>query len=205
MLGINKLNTTAHHPQCDGAVERFNRTLKTTLRKHAARFGNQWDIYLSGVLWAYRNTPHTSTKEKPSFLLFGIDCRSPTEAAYAPTTESQLAQVNDYREQLMITLSSARELAANNIRRAQRRYKEQYDKNTRPCEFRLGQWVFVKFPQDESGRLQKLSRPWRGPYHVINMKDPDVTVTKVYHEKCRCTKPECVCVQTIFRLVIIGT
>ena len=70
MLGITKLNTTAHHPQCDGAVERFNRTLKTMLRKHAARFGNQWDTYLSGVLWAYRNTPHTSTGEKPSFLLF---------------------------------------------------------------------------------------------------------------------------------------
>ena len=32
MLGITKLNTTAHHPQCDGAVERFNRTLKTMLR-----------------------------------------------------------------------------------------------------------------------------------------------------------------------------
>ena len=32
LLGIFKLNTTAHHPQCDGAVERFNRTLKTMLR-----------------------------------------------------------------------------------------------------------------------------------------------------------------------------
>ena len=43
MLGISKLNTTAYHPQCDGAVERFNRTLKSILRKHAARFGSQWD------------------------------------------------------------------------------------------------------------------------------------------------------------------
>lgn len=31
ILGITKLNTTAYHPQCDGAVERFNRTLKTAL------------------------------------------------------------------------------------------------------------------------------------------------------------------------------
>ena len=35
MLGIKKLNTTAYHPQCDGMVERFNRTLKTALHKHA--------------------------------------------------------------------------------------------------------------------------------------------------------------------------
>ena len=32
LLGIKKLNTTAHHPQCNGMVERFNSTLKTMLR-----------------------------------------------------------------------------------------------------------------------------------------------------------------------------
>ena len=35
LLGIKKLNTTSYHPQCNGMVERFNRTLKTMLRKHA--------------------------------------------------------------------------------------------------------------------------------------------------------------------------
>ena len=49
LLGTKKLNTTAYYPQCDGMVERFNRTLKTALRKHAIRFGNQWDTYLSGI------------------------------------------------------------------------------------------------------------------------------------------------------------
>ena len=41
MLGIKKLNTTASHPQCDGAVERFNRTLKTMIRKYEVKFGVQ--------------------------------------------------------------------------------------------------------------------------------------------------------------------
>ena len=63
LLGITKLNTTAYHPQCDGLVERFNRTLKTMLRKHAAKYGSQWDKYLSAVVWAYRNTPHEATGE----------------------------------------------------------------------------------------------------------------------------------------------
>ena len=31
LLGIEKLNTTAYHPECDGMVERFNRTLKSML------------------------------------------------------------------------------------------------------------------------------------------------------------------------------
>jgi len=47
LLGITKLNTTANHPECDGMVERFNRTL---LRKHTVKFNNQWDRYLPGVL-----------------------------------------------------------------------------------------------------------------------------------------------------------
>ena len=41
------------------------------LRKRVAQFGAQWDKNLSGILWAYRNTPHETTGEKPSFLLFG--------------------------------------------------------------------------------------------------------------------------------------
>lgn len=30
ILGTSKLNTTAYHPECDGTVKHFNRTLKTT-------------------------------------------------------------------------------------------------------------------------------------------------------------------------------
>ena len=39
LLRVKKLNTTAYHPQCDGMVERFNRTLKAMLRKHASTEG----------------------------------------------------------------------------------------------------------------------------------------------------------------------
>ena len=72
LMGIKKLNTTAYHPQCDGMVEHFNRTLKTILHKHATTYGNQRDCYLYGVLYPYRNVPHESTGEKPSYLLFGM-------------------------------------------------------------------------------------------------------------------------------------
>ena len=64
LLGVKNLNSTVCHPQCKGIVERFNRTPKSLLQKHAARFGPQWDCYLSGVLWAYRNIWHESTGEK---------------------------------------------------------------------------------------------------------------------------------------------
>lgn len=38
----------------------------------------------------------------------------------------------------------------------------------------------VRFPADESGRNRKLSKPWHGPYLITSVKDPDVSVAKVY-------------------------
>ena len=65
------------------------------LRKHGARFGNQWDEYLSAALCAYCNTPHETTGEKPSFLIFGLDCCSPTEAALLPTSALEPTDISD--------------------------------------------------------------------------------------------------------------
>ena len=39
----------------------------------------------------------------------------------------------------------------------------------------------VKFPQEETGSLRKLPRPWHGPYRVIDRQDPDVTVGSMPH------------------------
>ena len=89
-LGIKR---TAYHPQCDGMVERFNHTLIAILKKHVEKFGMQWD---KRILWAYCNTPHQSIGEKPSYLLFGFDCRSPTEASLLPTSPNGEVDITDY-------------------------------------------------------------------------------------------------------------
>ncbi|KAL5475685.1 hypothetical protein EMCRGX_G025531 [Ephydatia muelleri] len=154
-LGIQKLNTTAYHPQCDGMVERFNRTLKTALRKHAAKFGNQWDRYLSGVL-------------------------APLESSLLPVENLTPSSVSDYREELLLSLSSARKLACDAIQKAQCRYKKGYDKHARPTTHKIGDWILIKFPHEESGKNRKLSRPWHGPYRLLSCTDTDVVAAKVY-------------------------
>ena len=184
LLGTKKLNTTSYHPMCNGMVERFNRMLKNLLKKHAARFVPNWDRYLDGVLWAYRNAPHESTGEKLSFLLFGVDLRTPNskiEAALLPPTPIQPCTAEDYREELITNLSSARELACKSLCKVQNKSKEWYDKHkavSRPL--RVGDWVLVRFPVEESGKNRKLAHPWYGPYRIISLRDPDVTVVQVY-------------------------
>ena len=65
-LGIQKLNTTTYHPQCNGLVERFNRILKTMLRNQVTTYGTSFIRHPIGIL----NTPHEATGKKPSSLLF---------------------------------------------------------------------------------------------------------------------------------------
>ena len=81
--------------------------------------------------------PHESTGEIPSFLLFSIDCRSPTNAAILPSTSVEPVDLSDYCEELM-TLCSARELAACAVKKAQTKYKKYHDHNTRPLMHRVG-------------------------------------------------------------------
>ena len=57
----------------------------------------------------------------------------------------------------------------------------------------------MRFPQDETGKQRKLSRPWHGPYRVTQINDPDITVVKVFfpddgpiqvHQSRACMCPE---------------
>ena len=65
LMGIEQLPTSGGHPQTDGLVERFNRTLKQMLSKLVGQKGRDWDDLLGPVLLAYRTTPHSVTGELP--------------------------------------------------------------------------------------------------------------------------------------------
>ena len=47
--------------------------------------------------------------------------------------------------------------------------------------YKLGDRALVYFPQEESGHLWKLSRPWHGLYRVISIAEPDMTVINIYN------------------------
>lgn len=84
LLGFHKVNTTAYHPQTDGLVERFNRTLTAMLAKTVETGGRDWDEHLPYVLFAYRASQQDSTLESPFFLLYGRDPRLPTPSTLCP-------------------------------------------------------------------------------------------------------------------------
>ena len=50
LMGMKKTNTTAYHPQTDGLVENFNRTLRAMIAKHAKTFGRDLGPVLTSVV-----------------------------------------------------------------------------------------------------------------------------------------------------------
>ena len=72
-------NARADHPQTDGLVERFNKTLKEMLRKTVTDGGKDWDRMIPYLLFAYREVPQSSTGFSPFELLYGRDVRGPLD------------------------------------------------------------------------------------------------------------------------------
>ena len=77
VLGISKSRTTPYHPQSDGLVERFNKTLQhmlaTTVRVHPF----DWEELPPMVCMAYNTSTHSTTGYTPFYLMFGREARMP--------------------------------------------------------------------------------------------------------------------------------
>ena len=69
LLGIKQLMTTAYHPQANGLVERFHRSLKNSLRARLA--SDQWFWHLPWVLLGLRVVPLDADGESAAERLYG--------------------------------------------------------------------------------------------------------------------------------------
>ena len=71
LLNIHPIHTSPYHPQMDGFVECFNKTLKELLRKLVSKESRDWDRLLPYVLFAYWEAPQSTTGFSPFELLYG--------------------------------------------------------------------------------------------------------------------------------------
>ena len=71
LLQIEKTRTTAYHPQSDGMVERFNRTLASMVSMFVNDNHSDWDELLPYLSMAYRATEHETTGMSPNLLMLG--------------------------------------------------------------------------------------------------------------------------------------
>ncbi|XP_076298577.1 uncharacterized protein LOC143217822 [Lasioglossum baleicum] len=76
MCGAKVLHTTPYHPQCNGKIERFHRTLKTAIKAHG---NNKWTETLPTVLLGLRAALREDTNHSVAQMVYGTNIRLPGE------------------------------------------------------------------------------------------------------------------------------
>ncbi|XP_055939353.1 protein NYNRIN-like [Argiope bruennichi] len=137
ILGIDKIRTTALHPQSDGMVERFNRTILNSLSLLVSSNQPGWDKKLPFFLLAYRSAVHETTGYSPSQMLFKRDLRLPADLLFSRPPDAPLAP-EEYVENLRIRMEEVHHLARDRIDMASEKMKTRYDARATGHNFHEG-------------------------------------------------------------------
>jgi len=165
LLGTKKVQTTAYHPQSNGIVERFHRTLADMLSHYVRRGGRDWDDWLPFALAAYRSLPHSSTGYTPNFLLYGHELPEVNET---DLTVRNGESYDEYIRTLWFQLTEARQIARGQLVRAYERRAKQANKGRKYKGIKVSDWVYLFDPLEQG----KFKKPWKGPYRVVGQKSP---------------------------------
>ena len=158
-FNIKQIRTTAYHPQTDGLVERFNRTMVDMLATFVHNNPEKWDEYLPFITLAYNSSIHTSTKYSPFYLLFG---REPSLATDLDTPLRYRA-IEDENNVISQQWHEALKIANSNLANAQKGQKTYYDRNSSEKTYNLNDKVLLKLHEIPG----KFNMKWDGPFKII--------------------------------------
>jgi transposase InsO family protein len=114
-LSIKKVFTTAYHPQTNGQVERYNRTLVEALRAYVSRRQDDWDEYTSAVTYAYNCRVHSSIGMPPMELVVS---RPPVKISLENKPRDEEVAPRPAKWEFLERLRTLRERAGRNLHRA---------------------------------------------------------------------------------------
>ena len=167
ILGIRNVFTTTYHPQANGQVERFNRTLTSALRKYVGEHPKDWDLFSDAVTFAYNTQVHRTTNIAPFELVLA---RAPRNIALqAQPHLEQFGSSRAYYLKWQSWLESLMRTANKNIRKEQARYKRNFDARLRKPKYDIpvGSYVFLRKEQGTATEpMYKLAQVATGPYAV---------------------------------------
>jgi transposase InsO family protein len=144
-LGVNKTRTTPLHPQSDGMVERYMKTIEEHLRKVVSTHQRDWDERLPIFLLAYQASTHETTGMTPAKMVFRRELRLPCDPMFgAPPDKGQSS--TDYTADLVERLHGIHHFARQDLKVASDQMKACYDQLANSAGFQVGDSVWLYHP-----------------------------------------------------------
>ena len=157
------------HPQANGQAEVANQSLLKIIKTRLEGAKGVWPDELPGVLWAYRTTVRTLTRETPFKLAYGSETVIPAKVHMA-NHRVMMYQDKDNEEQLRLNLNLIDDVRTDTGERTER-YKNlmarQHDAMVKLRRFNVGDLVLKKVSLATKNPAHgKLGPNWEIPYRI---------------------------------------
>ena len=145
-LGIKNHYSSPAHSQANGQVEVMNRTLLKIIKTRLEGAKGIWPDELPSVLWAYRTTARTPTRETLFRLTYEADAVIPIEVGLTSyRVQNYMEDKNEEAMRLQLDLvDEARATAEQRLARYQNLMSKHYNTKVRYRDFQIGDLVLWK-------------------------------------------------------------
>ncbi|KAJ1595849.1 hypothetical protein NDA14_004774 [Ustilago hordei] len=160
-MGVKHSLSTAYHPQTDGQTERVNQVIEQYLRMYCNYEQNDWANLLDTAAFVYNNTVHNSIGVSPFFACYGWNPKA------HPDIPQRLGVNDPGRFEYLMDGKERCKYLQEQIREAQRRSVDQYNRKHKNIEFKVGDMVYINRRNWKTQRpTPKLDTRFAGPYPV---------------------------------------
>ena len=171
LLQMKHSLSTPYHPQTIGSLERNHRCLNEYIRQFINEFQSDWDNWLPYYSFCYNTTPRPDFHYTPYELIFGHPVTLPQNLKNPKALEPNY-NLDQYHLELKQKLQAARLRTGELLDKQKIDRNNKHETQARPIEIKLNDKVMIT-----NENRNKLNPVYKGPYTVVAINHPNVTIS----------------------------